>query len=142
LPIIGYSITNVSANRKPVNQIDKLDINSSVKITNVEEKTITFPDKSEALGIRFEFNTTYKPELAKLEINGEVLFTDKSNKKTLELWKKKKALPENVDIEVKNFLFRRCLTIGINLTQELQLPPPVIFPMIAPKEENKSNYIG
>ena len=48
-------------------------------------------------------------------------------------WKKNKKLPVNVDIEIKNFLIRKCLTLSVPLSESLQLPPPVIFPIIRKK---------
>jgi hypothetical protein len=70
-------------------------------------------------------------------------------KETLKNWEKNKKLPKEVEIEVKNFLFRKCLTIGVNLSENMQLPPPLIFPrvmskpaQVVSKQEQDLSYIG
>ena len=142
--IIGYNITSVTADRKlEMKRIENMDVNSTVKISSVTEREITLPEKSEALGIGFEFTTEYRPDIANFKVVGEVLYSDKTSKNIAKSWGKDKKLPEDMDIEIKNFIFRKCLTLGVNLSEELQLPPPVIFPMISPKkDEEKTKYIG
>lgn len=143
MPIIGFSISSINAERKNVT-VNRLDINSTPKITSVEERTITVAGKVDALAIGFEFLTAYNPDVGQIKINGELIYTSSENpKKIVKTWNKDKKLPDDVDIEVKNFLFRKCLTIGIDMSENLQLPPPLAFPMIIPKKEDeKTRYIG
>jgi hypothetical protein len=146
MPIIGYQITLMNAGRKNF-QLKKIDIGSTPKITNVEEKEIKMAEKQQALAIGFEFLTVYKSEgdqVGEIKIVGELLYTEKNLKKILDFWKKKNRLLDQVDIEVKNFLFRKCLTLGIFISENLQLPPPVMFPVLIPRKEKEeeTRYIG
>jgi hypothetical protein len=146
MPIIGYQITLMNAERKNF-QLKKIDIGSTPKITNVEEKEIKMAEKQQALAIGFEFLTVYKSEgdqVGEIKIVGELLYTEKNLKKILDFWKKKNRLLDQVDIEVKNFLFRKCLTLGIFISENLQLPPPVMFPFLIPRKEKEeeTRYIG
>ena len=43
-------------------------------------------------------------------------------------------------LEVLNDIFRRCLVKGVDLSNELGLPPPIRFPIVKPKEQDE--YIG
>lgn len=143
MPIVGYSIKSISAERKNVTISQRLDISSTPKITSVEEREIELFGKQPSLTIGFEFESLYKPDIASIKFSGEVFFATKDVKNVLKEWRKKRQLPEMVDVEIKNFLFRKCLTLGINLSEELQLPAPLVFPVVLPKkEEEKARYIG
>lgn len=137
--IIAYRITSITAERKEV-QASRIDISSTPKIVSVERK-------KKDLGIGFEFTIVYNPNMGQIKITGELLYREKSLKEVLDYWKRNGKLSERTDIEVKNFLFRKCLTLGVALSEQLNLPPPVMFPMLAPqkdklKEEDKTTYIG
>jgi len=144
MPVIGCVIKSIIAERKkPVE--DRLDINSTPNITSIEEKEIEVVGKQSTLIIGFEFESSYKPDVGSIKLVGELVYATKDGKEILKLWKKEEKLPDNVDVEVKNFLFKKCLTLGINLAEELQLPPPIAFPVIVPnlpKKDNEQKYIG
>ncbi len=143
MPILGYSMKNIIAEKKN-NPKGRIDISSTPNITSVEERTINILNQKNSLGIGFEFNIEYKPDIAKIKMEGEVLYSSEDDKKIVKEWKKNNKLPEKVDIEIKNFLFRKCLALGLSISEELQLPPPLAFPIIVPREEeeSRSEYIG
>ncbi len=146
MAVLGHSITSLSANRNSV-QGKKIDINSSPKIVGVKEKDMDVSaltgNKNTVLGIDFEFNTDYKPEIGSIKMKGEVIYTGNDNKKVVKEWDKNKKLPQDVDIEVKNFLLRKCLLLGVSISQEMQLPPPLVIPTLRAKAEKSSpDYIG
>jgi hypothetical protein len=140
--ILGYNFARIEATRnKEIS--GNLNISSSVKITSVEEKEIEFLNKQKVLEIGFEFLVEYKEGFGKIEMHGSLLYDGKDIKDASKMWKKDKKLPESIDLEVKNFLFKKCLTLAILLADEIRFPSPLPFPMIVPsrKEESKS-YIG
>ena len=139
--IIGYNVKKIVAEKKE-ETFKRLDISSSPKILNVKEREVNLGEKRKVASIEFKFTTEYKPGIGKVEVEGEILYYDKKIKDIIKSWNKNKKLPTNVDIEVKNFLFRKCLTLGINLSQELQLPPPLMFPIVTAKKEEDKKYIG
>lgn len=145
MTVLGHSITSINANRKTL-VAKKIDINSTPKIIDVKEKPMAVPgvldEKSPVLAIEFEFNTDYKPDIGNIRIAGELIYTGNDNKKVLKDWEKNKKLPQDVDIEVKNFLLRKCLLFGVSISQEMQLPPPLVIPMMRLKKEQSPNYIG
>lgn len=137
--IIGYRINSIKAERKDV-KTRRIDVNSTPKIIFVgKEKRV--------LKIGFEFLTVYNPNMGEIKIDGELLYKEKNVKEILNYWEKNGKLPMKIDIEVKNFLFRKCLSLGVALSEQLNLPPPVMFPMLVSKkdrskEEEKTRYIG
>lgn len=139
LPIVGYHISSISAERKD-STAEKIDISSVPKINSVEQKDMTYPIKQPALAISFEFETVYTPDVGEIRIEGELLYSSKNLKAISDFWGKQSKLPQDIDAEVRNFLFRKCLALGINLSENLQLPPPVVFPIVSDLED--TNYIG
>jgi len=138
--ILGYKLDEITA-KKEKNIAEQLDISSTPKITEVKESEINLGEKKKVVSVSFEFLTEYKPSVGSIAIKGEVYYTGQ-NREVLKEWKEKKRLPAEVDAEIKNFLFRKCLILGINLSQELQLPPPLMFPIVVPKEKEEQKYIG
>ena len=130
--IVGFGIKLISAERKAVPK-GRIDINSTPRIISVSQSKVGFLKKQKPLNVEFEFVTKYEPKVGEIKIAGNVFYVGKMMKDILKNWKKEKKLIKEVDIEVKNFLFRKCLTIGIDLSENMQLPPPLMFPVVAPK---------
>jgi hypothetical protein len=142
MPVIGYAIKSITAERKK-EATGQVNINSTQNILNVDSKEINIFGKQSPLVIQFEFTTAYEPSVGSIKLNGEVFYATDDDKKVVKDWKKEKKLPENIDLEVKNFLFKKCLSLGLDISEEMQLPAPLIFPMVVPKkEEQKAEYIG
>ena len=134
MPIIGLRFDSMEANRGKENAAGDIKINSTPKVTDVKEVDVASLNKK-ALGLSFEFLTTYAPDIGEIKIVGEVLYLSENNKKILDGWKKTKALSEEMNIEVLNHLFRSCLLKISNMADDLQLPPPISIPRVKPKEE-------
>ena len=142
MPVIGYSIKSIAAEKKK-EAGGQVNINSSQNIVAVDSREINIFGKQSPLVIQFDFTTTYDPGIGTIKLSGEVFYAAEDDKKIVKDWKKDKKLPENVDLEVKNFLLKKCLSLGLEISEEMQLPPPLIFPMVVPKkEEQKVEYIG
>jgi hypothetical protein len=139
--IVGFSIKTISAERKDVPR-GRIDINSTPKIISVSGSKMDFISKQKPLSVEFEFVTKYEPDVGEIRILGNVFYVGKNMENVLKTWKKEKILSKDVDIEVKNFLFRKCLSIGMNLSENMQLPPPLIFPRVVPKQKEDLTYIG
>lgn len=139
--IVGFSVKSISAERKKKPK-GRVNINSRPKILSVNEAEKSFLKGKTPLDVEFEFVTKYEPKVGEIKIYGDVFYMGKKMKDTLKSWKKEKKLPKGVDVEIKNFLFRKCLTIGMNLSEDMHLPPPLVFPRIVPKKKVDLRYIG
>jgi len=139
--IVGFGIKSISAERKNIPK-GRIDINSTPRIISISKSKMGLIKKEKPLNIEFEFITRYEPRIGEIRISGNVFYVGKKMKDTLKIWEKEKKLLKEVGIEVKNFLFRKCLTIGINLSESMQLPPPLMFPRAIPKRKADLRYIG
>lgn len=146
--IVGFVIKSITAERKNPAK-GRIDINSTPRILSIIKSKDGFMKKENPLNIEFEFVTRYEPNVGIIRISGNMLYVGKKIKDTLKDWEKNGKVPKEVEIEVKNFLFRKCLTIGVNLSENMQLPPPLIFPRVmskptklVSKSEQDLSYIG
>ena len=142
--IIGFFINCIHAEKKHLPK-GRIDISSTPKIIRVMKKRVNTPKFKEALSIVFEFTTRYEPGIGIISMKGEVLYVGKGMDEALKVWGSENKLPQHVDVEVKNFLLRRCFTIGLFISESMQLPPPFMFPQIRPKvevDEERMRYIG
>ena len=139
--IVGFGIKSISAERKNVPR-GRIDINSTPKIVSVSWPKMKVFTKKRPVNIEFEFTTRYEPNVAEIKISGHVLYLGKKTKELIKKWGKDKSFPKEVDMGVKNFLFRKCLTLGVNLSENMQLPPPLIFPRVVQKKKADLRYIG
>ena len=140
MPIIGMKLDSMEGKRGKIPARGEIKVNSTPRITAV--KQIDLPSISKkALALNFDFTTTYSPEIGEIKITGELLFTSEKNPQILKQWQAKKMLPEEVNIEVLNHLFRQCLLKAANMADDLQLPPPLALPRVAPKQK-EAGYVG
>lgn len=140
MPIIGFKFESMEAKRNKAATGGEIKINSMPRITSVKEVNIPTLSKK-ALGLGFDFVTRYDPQIGEIKISGEVLYLSDKNAQILKKWRDKKILPEDMNVEVLNHLFRQCLLKISNLADDLQLPPPIQLPRVKPKGEQES-YIG
>jgi len=136
MPIVGFVINSLSAGKKGRIK-DKLNVNSVPKITSITSASSDIFKGKKALKINFDFLINYDPKIAEIKMSGTLMYVGSDIKSIQTKWKKNKTLPKNPDMEIKNFLFRKCLTLGLNLSESLQLPPPLFFPRIVPKAKKK-----
>ncbi|MBU5678479.1 MAG: hypothetical protein QXJ96_02210 [Candidatus Aenigmatarchaeota archaeon] len=88
----------------------------------------------DVISIEFEFNTKYEPNIGYVRIEGELLAKYENSEEILKEWKKKKSLSEDILIQITNAIFRRCLTKIISISEDLQLPPPIILPTVTKRK--------
>lgn len=155
MPVVAVAFRHIIAERRELKkQLTSLDIDSTPKIVNVAEKELAVFENTPSVVMDFEFRTLYQPGLGEIRFIGELVYTTKDAKNLVKDWEKNKALPNEIDAEVKNFLFRKCLTFAINISEQMQLPPPLGFPIIQSQkketqqqgtkkqEEKNTDYIG
>lgn len=140
MPVIGFSIKKMEARKDKEQSGAQITVNSTPNIVDLKELDVQSLDKK-ALSVQYEFITRYETDVGTIKVEGDILYlSENGNKEILDKWKKDKTLPDGVSLEVLNVLFRRCLTKIVSLAEDVQLPPPVQFPMIKIKDdEQKAN---
>ncbi len=145
MPIVGFRFTSLEGKRLEDTKTEtQIKVNSTPRVTMLKEVDIpTFRDK--ALSLDFEFTTTYEPKLAEIKIKGNILYLSKDNESVLKSWKKDKKLPDEMNIEILNNLFRKCLVKISSIAEDLQLPPPLQMPRVRVKDDTEgkgTGYVG
>jgi len=146
MPVVGMNIKTIDA-KKHQEISGPVKVNNTTNFTDIKEHDLGSLDKT-GLAITFTFRTEYnadnsKKPIAEIEINGDVLFLDNQHQTILKNWKKDKKLPDEVNIQIINVILRKCITKALDLSEELQLPPPVALPFAQKKQDDGgSKYIG
>jgi len=139
MPVIGMNIKSIFANKNE-EIISAVKVNSNTNIKDVKEQDLPAL-KQKGLTISFEFKTDYvndkNKSLAEINICGEVLFIEEDIEKIFKDWKKDKKLSDKVNLQVINAILRKSVVKTLNLSEELQLPPPIALPFAKKQEENK-----
>ncbi len=139
MPVIGFSIKKIEAKKDREPGAAQITVNSAPTIVDLKETDIPSLNKK-AISLQYEFATKYETDVGSIKVEGDLLYLADDNKVIMDRWNKDKTLPEDVSLEVLNTLFRRCLTKMVVLAEDLQLPPPVQFPIVRLKtKDDKEN---
>ncbi|MCK4730667.1 MAG: hypothetical protein KAT28_05095 [Candidatus Aenigmarchaeota archaeon] len=132
--ILSFRLTNLEGSAGEVST-GELKISSSLpKIKNIAEKELGIAgNMTKVLAIEFEYKTKYEPTKAKINLSGELLYTDKSQKEILKKWEKEKKFDEKISLYVINYIFRKCLVQSVKIADDLQLPSPLKMPELVKK---------
>jgi len=143
MQVIGFNFDKIQAERKnPVK--GKLEIGSNIDIKSIaEEKLELIKDKS-SLKVDFEFTVDYKPDVANIVFNGNVMILLEKDqaKNILKKWKKKE-MPVEFKVPLFNFILTKSNLKAMQLEEELNLPTHIPLPKLkAPSEQQGKPYAG
>ncbi len=135
MKVVGFNLTNVSANRK--HKMESLArINQTIKFTDVEEHDAKGIKEGTILKICFKYALEYEPENADITLEG-VMFLhakDDAGKDLLDEWKKdQKIEKDEYRIPLFNAVITRCHLKALNLEDQLGLPPHAAVPKLQKK---------
>ena len=144
MPAIGLNLKLINAS-KTGEVTGPVNISNRTKIKGVTEKNLPSLGK-DGLLIEFVFYADYKSKedknLAVIEIEGEVFFVGDDQKDVKTMWDSQKKLPDNVNIDILNIILRKCLTKSLQLSEDLQLPPPIALPFATTKGSGEQQAKG
>ena len=129
MPIIGIALTSMKGTRNPSNLTGEIKINTTPRITNIEETELKPLDKK-VLKIGFEFITLYEDDMGEIKIGGDMLLMDDRHDIVLKHWENNKLLHPDVAVEVFNALFSKCLLKSSMIAEDIQLPLPLNLPRV------------
>ncbi len=135
MKVIGFNFTKISAerNKKKSNEV-KLDTEMDISdINKIKESPLK--TKEEIIEVKFVYGVNYKPDLAKISLEGSIIFALESSmsKKILKEWKKKKIADE-FKLAVFNVILKRSSLKALQIEEELNLPLHVPMPSFRKKE--------
>ena len=131
MKVIGFNFTKLSAERLK-ETVEDIKINTELDFPEIKETKSPFLKiKEELLEAKFEYKVNYEPGLAKVVIQGKVLFSvdEKTANEVLKQCKKKN-LPEDFRILLVNVVMRKSALKALTLCDELNLPVHVPLPTL------------
>ncbi len=138
--IVGLRFNKILVEKDSSKEKSKISkIQTKTDILNIEEEKMDMKDKK-ALKFSFVFNTIYDPEIAKLSLEGSLLFLEDAKQidKILDAWKSKK-IPAEVRINILNAILHKCNLKALALEPDLDLPPHFVLPKFELKKEGNPN---
>ena len=137
MTVVSFNFTKIEAEKKVSNK-GKININNNVTIDKVGERDLSLGNqKQKVLTFNFEFTAKYDPNIGSIKFTGDVLFMDdvKQIKGILDGWKKDKKLPKEVMPNILNTVLNKCNIQALILSEQINLPPPIPLPKLAPAEK-------
>lgn len=120
---VGFNFTKISAEKHSDNFKD-LKINNNIDVSEINAvKNDILKQKEDLLGIKFKYTIDYTKDVAKLELEGNILMAidPKDSKKILKEWKDKKISPE-FRVPLFNLIIRKSDLKALAMEDELSLP--------------------
>jgi len=138
MTIIGFNFTSIEASADRKGDEKKagtnVNINSVPNIESIKRKDMKIAGLKDVLAIDFSFATSYDPKIGDISIRGEVLYQTDDAKNIMALWDSKKKIEAKLAADVLNVILKKCLTRAVAIADDLRLPPPVSFPIVAPEK--------
>ncbi|NMB66987.1 hypothetical protein GYA25_02935 [Candidatus Woesearchaeota archaeon] len=138
LKILNFSFKKISIEKykedfKELKIQNKLDI---ISITPIKNSLLKI--KEDLLNVKFSYILDYNPEIAKLEIEGNLFIAvnPKDYKSILKDWENQK-LDDQLKFSLFNFIFKKVNIKALNLEEELGLPFHIPFPSIKSLSKEK-----
>lgn len=133
MSIVGFSFIKFNAERKPVKAAGNIEINHNISIKNVEKTALNVGgSKSEVLRVEFAFDVLYSAGLGKIEIVGDVVYSDTKEiiEETFKNWEADKKLSSTVNEQVFKFVYNKAIIKALELSDSINLPSPIPMPKV------------
>ncbi len=140
MKLMGFNLNKINAERKLNKPEGELKINSNVNVDEIKEaKSDLLKTREELLAITFSYKIDYNPDLASVEVGGNLVVSvdSKLAKNVLKEWKDKK-IPDEFRLAIINLILRKATLKTLELEDQLNLPTHMPMPSLRPTEENSS----
>lgn len=136
--VLNITFNGINAEKKSVPK-GNISVSNNIKIIGVEEVKMGLDKTKMALKFLFSYKTTYAPDIAVIELKGDLLgLVDAENaKKITDKWAKDKTLDKENAKAVINNVMNKCTVEVILLSRELGLPSPIPMPSVKDDSKNK-----
>jgi hypothetical protein len=136
MKIIGFGLKRLFGEKKDFNN-KKINLSQNINITNVQKERLEITGE-DAITITFVFSVNYSEDAGKIEIEGNILIIpDKEDLKEFSKTLKEKSIPDKYKPHIFNFIMAKCNIKALSIEDELNLPPHIPMPRLAPEGERK-----
>ncbi len=134
--IINYRLDKIAIQKKEQAK-GTIEAKNNLQVTHISEEALSSLTKEKALNMKFVFSVVYQPNIASLEIEGNVTYMNDSKtiKEILENWTKNKKIKPEIAAPIFNFILSKCNIKALRLEEDLELPFHVPIPRIKTKKE-------
>lgn len=138
MKILNINFTAINAERKGVPK-GKLNVNNNIKLEKVERANIGLQKDRVALKFNFKFTTKFDPDIASMELKGELMALGEKEQaeRILKEWEESKKVKKEDLTNLLNNIMNKCSLEVILLSRELDLPSPIPLPRIKQGKQKK-----
>jgi hypothetical protein len=136
--LIGFNFQKMSI-EKFSDLPENVKFNLKLDISSIESiKSDILKIKDELIKIDFIYNVLYEPNVAKLELTGNIILAvePRMARDILREWKDKQS-PEDFRLFVFNIILRKSNIKALQLGEEMGLPPHIPLPSLGKDNINK-----
>lgn len=139
MKLMGFNFTKINAERTSNKNSGEVKINTNVDITDIKEAKSDFlKSREELLAITFNYKINYNPDIALIEVAGNLVISvdSKQTKTILRQWKDKKLLDE-FRFAIINLILRKSTLKTLELEEELNIPTHIPMPALRPSNQEE-----
>jgi len=138
MPIVGFSYKKIEIGRSDLKSGGQ--ISTSLNIKKIEQEKLPIGNSEDVVNFNFEFKIKYG-DLGDAIFLGSVLYMENPErvKEIVSSWTDKKQVIPEVMTEVFNFILFKVNILGLELEQEMNLPPHIKLPRVKPEQMNQKN---
>ncbi|MDO8528440.1 MAG: hypothetical protein Q7S06_00940 [Nanoarchaeota archaeon] len=136
--VVGFNFNKMYAERSS-SSYEKLSVKTNIDISEIKGvKQDLFKTEEDFIGVKFSFNLEYDPNIAKIELTGDIVFSmdSKTAEEVLKQWKTKN-IPEDFRIFLYNFILKKSNVKAFQFEEELNLPLHIPLPSVRKEEPKK-----
>lgn len=134
---IGFSFRKISV-EKTSDSLKGVKLNTKINISSIEPVKAKTKEDEEIIRINFIYLIDYTPDIAKIELQGNVLLI--ANKKEIKSitkdWENKK-MSEDFRILLFNIILRKSNVKALELEEEMHLPLHIPLPTLKKQEKKE-----
>ena len=141
MQVIGFQFTKLHAERMPTFSKKSVYRNYHIEFTDLDKESIPFLSQQEGMKLFFTYTLSYgdeeKAHEKKENTQGEISFEgfivislpEEEMKDFQKSWKKK-AIPEEFQLPLSNFILNRCSIKALELGDLINLPSHIPIPQL------------
>jgi hypothetical protein len=137
MKLAGFNFTKINVEKKK-DSFKELKIDTKIDLLDLKEINSSLKSKDSFIGISFNYEISYNPDLALIGFKGNILLAldSKQAKDILKDWKEKK-ISEEFRLLIFNLILRKANIKAIQLEEELNLPLHFQLPSISSSATQK-----
>ncbi len=138
MKLLGFNFMKIQV-EKFKDRVEGLKIGTRIDVSDIQEaKADMLKTKEEILAVKFLYGLDYEPEMAKIDLEGNLVLSleSKKTREILKQWKNKK-MPEDFRSTLFNLILRKCSLRALQLEEEMNLPIHLQLPTLKISEKKE-----